>query len=491
MARTSGAAVSGLVTGEFTHQRSSIHYRVYSESGQPTLGFERPGDRGISGRLPLKYFVGSNTRGRTFLFEIDRFLYQSPINYYARSATWDMSPGYSDLDRMPLNHAVDRTCLSCHASRVAVPERGTTNRFTDEAFLQPGVGCERCHGGGANHVVGRGHMVDPRTLPPEARDSLCTQCHLEGQARIARPGRTLTDFIPGERLSDSVAVFVFANAAHAARGAVSHVESLAASTCKRRSGDRMSCLSCHDPHVQPDAASRMAYYRDRCLQCHASMAIRHHDDQPDCTSCHMPRIESADISHTAVTDHRILRQPDAAPGGPTGDHLIPFEASSAGDRELGLAYAEIALRGNQRAAAEARGLLERVAGRYSQDAQVLTRLAWLEQAEHGVEKARTLYEQSIAVDPGDPVAATNLGVILAERGAMTQALSIWRPAFDRHPDASELGVDIALAMCKSGDWRNAEETVRTVLEHNPDFEAARQFGAALARGPDACRPSED
>ena len=86
----------------------------------------------------------------------------------------------------------------------------------------------------------------------------------------------------------------------------------------------------------------------------------------------------------------------------------------------------------------------------------------------------------------EPVAATNLGVIFAERGSMRQALSVWRPAFERHPDASELGVDVALAMCRSGDWKDAEEAVRTVLEHNPDFLPARQVGAALARGPDAC-----
>ncbi len=75
MSRTSGRATSGFVAGEFTHRRSGIHYRVFSDNEGPTLAFERPGDRGLSGRLPLKYYVGSNTRGRTFLFSVDRFLY--------------------------------------------------------------------------------------------------------------------------------------------------------------------------------------------------------------------------------------------------------------------------------------------------------------------------------------------------------------------------------------------------------------------------------
>jgi predicted CXXCH cytochrome family protein len=487
MSRTSGPASAGLVAGEFTHRPSGIHYRVFSDADGPTLAFERPGDRAISARLRLKYYVGSNTRGRTFLFSVDRFLYQSPINFYARSGTWDMSPGYADLETMPLNHVVDRTCLFCHASRVAEPEPGTTNRFDGEAFLQAGVGCERCHGAGSEHVAGRGHLLDPRTLPADARDSLCTQCHLEGQSRIARTGRVLTDFRPGDRLSDTMAVFVFDNAANASRGAVSHVESLAASVCKRKSGDRMSCLSCHDPHVQPEPAARAAYYRGKCLQCHGTLAANHHAERPDCTGCHMPRVESADIGHTAVTDHRILKDPSAVVAIAAGDRLLTFGAANAGDRELGLAYAEIALRGDARAASEARRLLDRVVARDPADPQVLTRLAWLEQQRHDAARAETLYQDALEADPGEPVAATNLGVILAERGSLTRALRVWQPAFELHPDASELGVDIALAKCKAGDWKDAEETVRTVLEHNPDFEPGRQVGATLARGPDACR----
>jgi predicted CXXCH cytochrome family protein len=487
MARTSGPALAGLVEGNFTHAPSGIRYRVFAVGDRAALSFERPGDAAVRGRVPLKYFVGSNTRGRTFLFEIDRFLYQSPINYYARTGTWDMSPGYADLTAMPLNHAVDQTCLSCHASQLAAVEPGTTNRFEGEAFGQDGVGCERCHGPGSDHAAGRGGMINPAHLAPEARDSICTQCHLEGQSRIARAGRTLTDFRPGQRLSDSIVVFVFANAASAARGAVSHVESLAESVCKRKSGDRMSCLSCHDPHAGPEPAARVEYYRGKCVQCHAALAADHHQDQRDCVACHMPRVESADIGHTAVTDHRILRDPRASGGGRLGEKLVPFGGASAEDRDLGLAYAEIALRGNESATHEAKRLLEGIIPRYRSDQEVLTRLAYLEQAENRLDRAEALYQRSLGVDPSQPVAATNLGVILANRGMMSRALTVWRPAFDRHPEASELGVDIALATCKAGDWKGAEDELRIVLEHNPDFDSARQVAARLAQGPNACR----
>ena len=119
-----------------------------------------------------------------------------------------------------------------------------------------------------------------------------------------------------------------------------------------------------------------------------------------------------------------------------------FGGTSPDARDLGLAYAEIALRGNVWAAHEARRLLEAVVPRNGSDAEVLTRLAYLEQAGNRLDRAETLYQQSIDIDPSQPVAATNLGVILAERGLTARALDVWRPAFARHPEASELGLDL-------------------------------------------------
>ena len=44
-----------------------------------------------------------------------------------------------------------------------------------------------------------GSMVNPAKLTAERRDSVCMQCHLEGEARIARAGRSQDDYRPGER----------------------------------------------------------------------------------------------------------------------------------------------------------------------------------------------------------------------------------------------------------------------------------------------------
>jgi hypothetical protein len=486
MARTSGPAFPPL-EGSFRHAPSGVSYRIYRDGQTARLSYERGGTAPLAGTQELKYYVGSNTRGRTFLFDIDGFLYQAPINYYAARNVWDMSPGYAALQAMELNHPVDSTCLFCHASRVQPTRKGTLNGFDGVPFLQNGVGCERCHGPGSQHVKGAGPIVNPAKLSGDRRDSICMQCHIEGEARIARAGRSQEDYRPGDVLSDTLAVFVRANDAEERRGAVSHVESIAASLCKQSSGEALSCITCHDPHVQPGDAEKGAYYRARCIGCHAPQAARHYADQPNCTTCHMPRMESADISHTVVTDHRILRVPRPdRPRSAKVDRLVPFGSAAASDRDLGLAYAEVALRGSAFAASEALRLLERAQQQHPQDPDVLTRLGYLQQARGNAEIAKRYYERALKLDPDRAVVAANVGVFAAERGMLQQALDLWRNAFDKNPQLSAIGVNLGRALCGLGDADGARSALQRVLRHNPDLALAREaLGDVVQRG---CAP---
>jgi len=68
------------------------------------------------------------------------------------------------------------------------------------------------------------------------------------------------DYKPGERIADYLSYFVYADDSMVSRG-VSEVEEFGLSKCKRVSGDRMSCMNCHDPHYSPPPEEQAAFYR--------------------------------------------------------------------------------------------------------------------------------------------------------------------------------------------------------------------------------------
>jgi hypothetical protein len=139
------------------------------------------------GSAPFDYFIGSNAAGQSYLFARYGYLFELPVTWYRQKQAWDASPGYEQDREVRLSRPIDPTCLSCHASRLR-PIYGTQNRYADPPFLDNGVACERCHGAGSEHArnPGAAAMANPAKLAPDARDSVCAQCHLTGEARIER-----------------------------------------------------------------------------------------------------------------------------------------------------------------------------------------------------------------------------------------------------------------------------------------------------------------
>jgi Flp pilus assembly protein TadD len=491
MARTSGPAQRNLIEGSFRHESSGVVYRISVEGEKVYFSYERPGDPGLRGRHELQYYVGSNTRGSTFLFEIDGLLYKSPINYYVQKKRWDMSPEYHPPREMELKPAPP-ACLFCHASRIQPPAPGAANRYGSAPFLQDGVGCERCHGPGREHTQGRAVPVNPARLTGERRDSVCIQCHLPGEATVNRPGKTLETYRPGDLLSDYALTFVYEDAGRGGLGAISQVEALALSRCARRSEGRMSCITCHDPHTFVSAPQRVAYYRDKCLSCHErSFADRHQQGSPDCIGCHMPRGESEDGTHVQVTDHRIRRRASKAVAGSSVSlpSLVPFGTTQAEPRDLGLAYAQVALRGSARASQEALRLLTEALPRYPNDPEVLIRLGFLYQQVERSGPAAELYERALQAGSEAPEAATNLGVIYASKGDLRKALALWQGVFGKNPGSSEAGVNLAAGLCQAGETAKARETLIEVLRYQADFSRARAMLRELESRPQGCAPT--
>ncbi len=388
-AHASGPAIDNLVEGEFSHKKSQVNYRVYAASGKVWMSYERPGDAMAQGRRELLYYIGQGRRGTTYLFSVDGFYFETPINLYTSRHVWDMAPAYGDAHEIPMNLPALPSCMDCHVSGIRPPIEGTENRYATPLFLHAGVTCERCHGAGAEHIGnGKGSIVNPVKLAAEQRDQVCMQCHLEGNAAIERPGKHLYQYRPGDDLSNYVRYYVLVGSKPGLRAA-SQFEELAQSACKKKSGDAMSCTSCHDPHRTIPADERVSFYRAKCLACHgAAFGEKHHANQPDCTQCHMPAASSSDIAHTAVTDHSIPRRPSFGPPLQSADStslpkLVPFptpkNASDHDVRDLALAWQSIVNSGMTDAQPEAERLLKQAVAQFPDDPAVLAAIGYIEQ----------------------------------------------------------------------------------------------------------------
>ena len=324
---------SKVPSGSFLHQASQIEYRI-KEDGRVVM-------RDRAGHVTeerFDYAIGSGAAGYSFLTFRDRWLWQAPITWYSQKARWAPSPGY-ELDRtMKWDRPVDPSCLTCHASQVT-HIYGTLNRYAEQPFRQNGIGCERCHGPGSEHIKGRARMIRPTDLTAERRDDVCRQCHLMGEARIPREGRSFGEYRPGDRLGDFVAYFVYDDPAGARLRTTSHFEKIAESRCRQMSGGSFWCGSCHDVHGAP--ADPVTYFRQKCLKCHSLKTAQPCPRTANCIGCHMPKLPAIDAGHGAFTDHSLSRTPQApSPKSPGVWRLRPFSPSDEGIREMGVAYLE-------------------------------------------------------------------------------------------------------------------------------------------------------
>jgi len=492
MAKASGPAMQGLLTGDFQHAPSGVRYRVYTENGQAWMSFERSGDREVRGKRELLYFIGSGHRGRTYLFSLDGFVFEAPINWYGQQQLWDMAPAYQKAREIPMNLPAASSCFSCHTSNSQTPIPGTENKYTLPLFAHAGVTCERCHGPGSAHAETAASILNPAKLSPARRDDICMECHFEGRVAIQQPGHTLAEFQAGDILSDYVRYFVLTGSTGDKIGALSQTEALAQSVCKRKSGDKMSCISCHDPHLTPKKEEKVSYYRSKCVSCHGEkFAAKHKTKEPDCRVCHMPPASTSDIAHTQATDHRILRQPHAPQPdlqARTEQRLIPFPAASGKQnaRDIALAWESLAQQGVDNAEREADRWLQQAVQEAPNDPGVLSALGYEEQKRGLLQQARTHYLRALEIDPLSNEAALNLGVIEAQAGNADRAIKLWQGPFDRIPGRSEVGMNLALLYCSTGQMEKARATVSQVLKFNPDLTSARNLQRQLNADPATC-----
>ena len=468
----------------FSHTLSGSRFTVASG----TEGMLQRVDRdGWSSEQRVEFVIGSGNHAFGYLIARGRHLFQSPISYYVRQGIWDVAPGYEDNAHPEFERPVTAECLWCHTGRPR-PIQGTLNQYGDPPFSAEAISCDRCHGPTRQHLADPSSdtILSPSDLSPRARDSVCEQCHLSGEARILNPDRSFGDFRPGMELEDVFSVYLYEQPA-AGPGAtpfkvVSHVEQLAASRCAQISGDSLWCGTCHDPHGKPD--DKASYYRQKCLGCHEPNALATHSEPAeDCVGCHMPSRQAYDSGHSAFTDHRIARsreQPSPS------EELWKLRAwreprGPLARRNLGLAYALLAERSQspQQASEALRNLVPAMRAFPETDLAIPHALARIFLGRGRTELAVELFQHVVRVEPTNPIWLQSLADGLHARGDTAGAIATLEHAIATDPLIEASYRALATIYASAGNRSQAARAWDRYLQHVPDSIFARQARQSL------------
>ncbi len=448
----------------------------------------------------VRYVLGSGQHGCSYLSVHDGYVFQTPVSWFTQKQIWDLSPGFGAA--MLVGRPVVGQCLFCHTNH-AEPRPGTLNRYVTPVFQGHAIGCERCHGPGERHVetTSARDIVNPgnrKFMTPALRDAVCQQCHLLGEVRVVRRGRGLYDYRPGLPLEQFFATFVRAGREGDSRKALSQMEQMYASRCFRggTDADRMGCISCHDPHVHVGPERRVAYYRGRCLECHArrgcsAPAAERRAKQDSCIDCHMPRFGLTDIAHTAFTDHRILRRPNtradpARPLGADGGDLPvrPFHRAASGPpdpeaaRDLGIALNELTNQGKldpHRYRRQARDLLEAAVRRDPRDVDAWEARGQALEQQGLRSEALAAFQRALALAPKRELSLVGAAVAAQELGQIEAAVRSWRAAVDANPWRPEYRQGLAVLLAQQERWDEAVKQCRAWLRLDPGNLEARKL----------------
>ena len=442
----------------------------------------------------LDYVVGSGANGLTFLVRRGNYLFQAPLSYYSKVKKWDLSPGYEYAD-FAFSRSTPEGCVLCHSGRAQpIPEHA--GEYRDPPFLELAIGCENCHGPGEAHVKDpkrRSTIVNPAKLTPRLAENICMACHQTGDARVLQPGKTYLDFRPGQWLIDTVAILKIPAKSEEqhAQDLLEHNAAMQASRCFQGSGGKLSCLTCHDPHVEPGPAEASSYFRAKCLTCHTVKSCKlplaerqQKTPADDCVGCHMPKRAIAMIAHSALTNHRIPATADEAPPAwkpaTEGDLEVMNQPDGnkrpPSDLTLLRGYNELVGRSPefQRRYLE---LLARLGHSDNKDPYVEAALAHQALAEGKNEEA--LAHLAIGIRLDEAAVYEDMGKALANLGRSDEAINAFLHGVEIDPFRPELRRDLIVEYAKLKRYTEARQAMEDYVAKFPEDQVMRNLLARV------------
>ena len=512
----------------FSDASTGKHYEVKRENGRLIHREETLASNNevlAVSEAAIAYTFGSGTHAKTYAFETDGFLVESPITWYHDTKSWGLSPGFDSPQHGSFERTIVSRCMYCHSGRI----RSINENPKRFEIVEHAISCERCHGPGDAHV--RFHenkaskikktdpIIHPGKLSRDAKEAICQQCHLQGEIYAVTKDHDLWDFRPGENLRDIRTDFQRIDNDEGFK-IVGHVEQLQQSKCYQMSND-LTCTTCHDIHSPPAAEDLATFQRQNCLKCHESshctkpLAQRGNDL---CASCHMPRSET-DVTHASLHHHQIgifrdtggrlahvveSTKPKSHIDAPVASYLAPILDDSKvplderNRREL-LAVYRLAMKNGSvdleyLASEDTRQRVSPFLMRSSFDAGIADGVAWHAQQLGEMEIAAKLAEKILKVEEGDTECRTYALSILAEYRFSQQKNREAENLFEELTRVRFTMDDhylLGLARFNRGDTDGAIEALERALQINPTSLAAHQLiRAVLSQSGDQERASQ-